>query len=69
MPNPAGKCGSILGVVVTPDVAHQVAETNSNIQIALIAGAGHNIRRKQFMVFVRSVKDSQAETKENLSPS
>lgn len=54
-----------MGAVVIPDVAHQVAEMNSNIQEALIAGAGHNIRRKQFMAFVRSVKDFLAETKDN----
>lgn len=48
--------------IVTPEIARSVAETNPNIQIIRLNGAGHNIRREQFQPFVDAVKTFLAET-------
>ena len=45
------------GAIVTPAMAKAVSDLNSNIQVAHISGAGHNIRREQFERFVTVVKE------------
>jgi len=43
--------------IVTPEIATQAQEMNSNIQWVRIEGAGHNIRREQFDAFVQAVTE------------
>ena len=43
------------GAIVTPETAKTVTEANSNVKVAHVAGAGHNIRREQFEPFVKVV--------------
>nr|NIT54977.1 alpha/beta hydrolase [Fodinibius sp.]NIW43382.1 alpha/beta hydrolase [Gammaproteobacteria bacterium]NIW97335.1 alpha/beta hydrolase [Phycisphaerae bacterium]NIY23561.1 alpha/beta hydrolase [Fodinibius sp.] len=44
-----------LGAIVTPEVAEAIAGLQPQIQVAHIAGAGHNIRREQFERFLGAV--------------
>jgi pimeloyl-ACP methyl ester carboxylesterase len=44
-----------LGAIVSPEIAQQVAEMNSNVQVVRLEGAGHNVRREQFGPFVKAV--------------
>jgi N-formylmaleamate deformylase len=46
-----------LGGRVTPEVAHQVAALCPSCQVAQIPGAGHNIRREQYVTYLQIVKD------------
>jgi pimeloyl-ACP methyl ester carboxylesterase len=46
-----------LGAIITPEVAQQVAQMNSRIQVVRIEEAGHNIRREQFGSFARAVTE------------
>lgn len=43
--------------IVTPEIAAQAQEMNSNIQWVRIEGAGHNIRREQFEAFIQAVTE------------
>jgi N-formylmaleamate deformylase len=45
-----------LGAIVSPEVAQEAVRLNSDLQIAHIPGAGHNIRREQFEVYVEAVQ-------------
>lgn len=42
--------------IVTPEIAQFVADTNPNVQVARLRGAGHSIRREQFEPFMDAVK-------------
>lgn len=44
-----------LGAIVTPEVAEAITSLQPQIQVAHIAGAGHNIRREQFERFLGAV--------------
>jgi len=46
-----------LGSIVTPDVAQEAARLAPTLRVVRVSGAGHNIRREQFDVFVRAVRD------------
>jgi pimeloyl-ACP methyl ester carboxylesterase len=50
-----------LGAIITPQVAQQVAQMNSHIQLVRIEKAGHNIRREQFEPFVQAVTEFLAQ--------
>ena len=50
-----------LGAVVSPETAQAVVALNPNLRVAHIAGAGHNIRREQFELYVRTVHEFLAE--------
>ena len=43
--------------IVTPEIAAEAQAMNDNIQWVRIEGAGHNIRREQFEVFVQAVTE------------
>lgn len=45
------------GAIVTPEYAQKVVAANPHIQWAAVPGAGHNIRRENFPVFLQAVKD------------
>jgi pimeloyl-ACP methyl ester carboxylesterase len=45
-----------LDAVVTPELAQTMVELNPQIRVALISGAGHNIRREQFEGYVEVVR-------------
>jgi len=51
-----------MGAIITPEVAQEVAQMNANIQIARLRGAGHNIRREQFDLFIQAVTNFLAQT-------
>jgi N-formylmaleamate deformylase len=43
------------GALVTPEVAAELSEVCPHLQVAHIAGAGHNIRRERFELYVDAV--------------
>ena len=45
-----------LGGIVSPDTATAIVEANPNVQVAHISGAGHNIRRDQFVAYEAAVR-------------
>lgn len=44
------------GGIVTPEIAAEAVALNSQIQVAHIQGAGHNIRRENFAAFMQAVR-------------
>ncbi len=44
------------GAIVTEAMAAEATQINPNIQVAHIAGAGHNIRREAFQAYMEAVK-------------
>ena len=44
------------GGIVTPETAADLVEKHSNIQVAYIDGAGHNVRRDQFGAYIAAVR-------------
>ncbi len=50
-----------LGSIVTAETAAEAQQLNPRIQVAHIAGAGHNIRREQFEAYIKAVKAFLAE--------
>ena len=44
-----------LGALVTPEVAAELSEVCPHLQVARIAGAGHNIRRERFEQYLDAV--------------
>ena len=44
------------GGIVTPETAAEAAAANTNIELANITGAGHNIRRENFEDFMRAAR-------------
>jgi UDP-N-acetylglucosamine 3-dehydrogenase len=45
------------GAIVTPELAEEARELNSQIEVADIAGVGHSIRREDFDAYMNAVKD------------
>jgi pimeloyl-ACP methyl ester carboxylesterase len=45
-----------LGAIVSPETAEMAQRANSNIQVARLSGAGHNIRREQSEPFLNAVR-------------
>ena len=43
------------GAIVSPQIAEQAAALNPLIQVVRLEGAGHNIRREQFVAFLQAV--------------
>lgn len=44
-----------LGAIVTPEGARQILELNPLLKLAYIPGAGHNIRRENFDLFLKTI--------------
>jgi N-formylmaleamate deformylase len=44
------------GAIVTPEIAQQVCAANANIQAVQIPGAGHNIRRENYVEYMRVLR-------------
>ncbi len=44
------------GAIVNSEAAQLVANTNSNIQVVNISGAGHNIRRENYPAYLKAVR-------------
>jgi len=51
-----------LGALVTPQVSKQILERNENVRVVHVEGAGHNIRREQFQLYMERVKRFLKET-------
>lgn len=49
-PRPSGPA------IVTPEIAAEAAALNPHIQLAYLPDAGHNIRREQFDLFVKTIR-------------
>ena len=43
------------GAIVTAQIAQEAVGLNPNLQVSHIPGAGHNIHREQFTLFMESV--------------
>ena len=50
-----------MGAIITPEVAQQVAQMNDRVQLARLPGAGHNIRREQYSLFLQAVSSFLAQ--------
>ncbi len=44
------------GSIVTQEIAKEATELNPKIEVVLIEGAGHNIRREAFEAYMDAVK-------------
>jgi N-formylmaleamate deformylase len=50
------------GSMVTPEAAAEAARLFSNVEIAYVPGAGHNVRRENYPAFMAAVRDFLART-------
>ena len=50
------RADNALGGIVTPENAAEAQRLNPLVQVAHIAGAGHNVRRDQFQAFISTVR-------------
>ncbi len=51
------------GGIVTPEIAAEAVALNSQIQVARIEGAGHNIRRENFAAFLQAVRSFMTDSR------
>ena len=58
-----------LGAIITLEVAEQACQLTPNLEVAHLAGAGHNIRREQSDAFVHAVRDFLARQRLPSDPS
>jgi hypothetical protein len=46
----------VKGAIITTEVSNEAAALNQQIQVARIDGAGHNIRRENFVATTEALK-------------